>query len=156
MEEPQKQIMAVIIFYNCHQVLMTSFLKVQLYRRNQLFVKRPFLPIPNMTLLISFFYYIFSLTAHLKNNSVWFCLGGLFSRNFQEVNDYLLCSMPASTGEDTVMGLSALCQVFCQPYVDFPMLLKADNSRLLASLFVSFQMVFSFLDTDTVWASSNL
>lgn len=49
-------------------------------------------------------------------------------------------------------GLNALCQVFCQCHVDFPMLLKANNCRLLASLFVSCQIAFSFIDTDTVLA----
>lgn len=82
-------------------------------------------------------------------------LWGLFSRNFQEMYDYLFRSMPALgkiQWRDWV--LCARCPA--NSTLGFPMLLKADNSRLLASLFVSFQMAFSFLDTDTVWASSNL
>lgn len=155
MEVPQKHIMTVTIFYNCHQVLIISFPKVQVCWRNQLFSKRFCLPISNMTLLISLLFYIWSLVAHLKMTLFDFDLWVLFSRNFQEVYDYLFCSMPALRKiqwRDCV--LSARCSA--SSMLNFSVLLKADNSRLLASLFVSFQMAFSFLDTDTVWASSNL
>ena len=84
-----------------------------------------------------------------------FDLWGLFSRNFQEAYDYCFCSTPTwgkVQWRDAM--LSARCSA--SSMLDVPVLLKADNSRLLPSLSVSFQMAFSFLDTDTVWASSHL
>lgn len=99
----------------------------------KLLTKRLFFPIPNITLLISLLYYISSLRAHLKNSSVWFYLWGLFNMNFQEVYGYLFCSMPAQEKLQWWNLVSHVFQVFLQPHVDFPTLLKADSSRQLAS-----------------------
>lgn len=72
---------------------ITSFSEVCPCCRNQLFPKRPCLPTPHTTPLISVLC-MFSLTAHLKNDSD-FDLLGLFRRHFRAMYDYLFCSTPA-------------------------------------------------------------
>lgn len=151
-EETQKHIMTITIFCNCYEVL-TSFLQVNYAEETSCFPKGP-VSLSQIGHFSSPFFITFPalwLIWKMTDFDLW----GLLSRNFQEAYDYGFCSMPTlGTIQwwDTV--LSARCSA--SSMLDFAMLLKADNSRLLASLFVSFQMAFSFLDTDTVWASSNL